>query len=60
MEYFDIYNDKWEKTGRTAARETRLQKGDYLLAADICLVNSEDCFLLQLLQVFHNLPAVLF
>lgn len=47
MEYFDIYNDKWEKTGRTAARETRLQKGDYLLAADICLVNSEDCFLLQ-------------
>lgn len=47
MEILDIYDEKGNRTGRTAERSTFLPKGDYFLCAHVILENQDGLFLIQ-------------
>ncbi len=47
MEILDIYDEKGNRTGRTAERSTFLSKGDYFLCAHVILENQDGLFLIQ-------------
>ncbi len=47
MEILDIYDEKGNRTGRTAERSTFLSKGEYFLCAHVILENQDGLFLIQ-------------
>ncbi len=47
MEYRDIYNKDRMFTGRTTARSTKVESGDYIIVTHVCIFNSKGELLIQ-------------
>lgn len=47
MEWMDIYDEKGDRTGKKAARYTKLPPGEFFLCAHIVLENLDGGFLIQ-------------
>ena len=47
IEYWDIYDENRNKTGRTHLRGDEMQSGDYHLVIHVCIFNSKNELLIQ-------------
>ncbi len=54
MEYWDIYDKERNRKGRTIARGTTLNEGEYHQVVHICIINSSNEMLIQQRQPFKE------